>query len=72
MQHAHARRKENVMNELTPEQLRIRPETLALLEARARRARSEAVASLAGRLVRAVAGRVAPRLDARHCAPRAS
>lgn len=60
------------MNMLTLEELRCHPGMLELIEARARRARSEAVASLIGRLARAVAGRFAPRLDERHCAPRAS
>lgn len=60
------------MNMLTLDELRSHPGMLALIEARARRARSEAVARLLRRLAHVVAGRFAPRLDERRCAPRAS
>jgi hypothetical protein len=72
MQHPHATRKENAMNMLTLEELRAHPRMLALIEARARRARSEAVAGLVGRLARAVVSHFAPRPDERRCASRAS
>lgn len=49
------------MKTVTIEAIRINPELLAVLQARARRARSEAVHSLAARLFK----RLAPRLDAR-------
>ncbi len=49
------------MEKLTLETLRIHPEALAVLQARARRARAEAVHALVVRLIDALAPRLAVR-----------
>ena len=61
MQHAHVKRKENQMNTLSKEGFYIEPGTVAAMEARARRARAQAMHSL---ILRLFAG-LAPRLEIR-------
>lgn len=61
MHDLHAKRKEIEMEKLTLETLRIHPEALAVLQARARRARAEAVHALVVRLIDALAPRLAVR-----------
>ena len=51
MHYAHVKRKENLMKPVTMKAIRIHPEMLAVIEARARRARAEAVHSLIVRLI---------------------
>jgi len=46
MQHAHVNCKEMTMTTPTIEEIRVNPEVLGLLEARARRARAEAIGNL--------------------------
>ena len=50
MHYAHVKRKENPMKTITIQSVRIHPEILGVLEARARRARAQAVHSLIARL----------------------
>ena len=59
MHYVHVKRKENTMNAYKVENLKLDPENLAVLNARARRARSEFVNNLAARLIR----RLTPRLN---------
>ena len=61
MHYAHVKRKEYPMKKLTIEAVRVNPEMLAVLHARARRARAEAVNNVFVRLI----GRLTPRIDLR-------
>ena len=60
MHDSHVKCKENPMKTVTLEAIRINPELLGILEARARRARAQAVGNLIVRLIQ----RLTPRLDA--------
>jgi hypothetical protein len=51
MHHSHVKRKEMTMNAYPTENLKLDPATLAVLHARARKARSEFVHSLVVRLI---------------------
>ena len=51
MHYAHVKHKENPMKTITIQSVRINPEILGVLEARARRARAQAVHSLVVRLI---------------------
>ena len=51
MHYAHVKRKENPVKPITIQSVRINPEILGVLEARAKRARAQAVHSLIVRLI---------------------
>ena len=51
MHYAHVKRKENPMTPITIESVRINPEILGVLHTRAKRARAQAMRSLAVRLI---------------------
>ena len=66
MHYSHVKSKENPMKTVTIEAIRIDPDLLGVLEARARRARAEAVGNLIVRLIHRLAARLnAPRWDVR-------
>ena len=64
MHHAHVKRKENQMKTVTSKGFRLNPDTVGILQARARRARSQAMHNLAVRFISWLAARFNG--DARH------
>jgi hypothetical protein len=59
MHHSHVKRKERTMNTKSSTAVRIDPQVVALLQARARKARAQAIGNLMVRLIR----KLTPRLD---------
>jgi hypothetical protein len=66
MHHSHVKSKEMKMKPMTIENLRVHPEVLSLMYARARKARAEAVRNVFARLLQKLTSSVDLRLGKTH------